>query len=221
MLSLLWNIDDELNLAVLEQVEDVRTARADSVDATNGVDAALEQEVIGPGRSAELEAQVEELASEEDEVWFVAVTNGEEHRARPRQRLSAAGLGLRKGPAEVSAVTHDLTGRSHLRAEDDVNAREAAPGKDRLLDGDDARLPLIKRVELRQRSTDGDTGGELSEGAIDGLTHKGNRTRGSWVDLDEEDLILLDRELNVHESAHVEREGQLASLFAEPIQDQV
>ena len=67
---------------------------------------------------------------------LVLVAHRDEQRARARQVDAGAELALGEGQREIVVEAHDLAGRVHLRAEQDVDAGEAGEGEHRFLDRD-------------------------------------------------------------------------------------
>jgi len=61
--------------------------------------------------------------------------------------------------------------------------------------------------QLPQGAAQHHLGGDLGEGATDGLGHEGDGPRGSWVGLDHVDLPLFHSELKIEQPSDVQTLG--------------
>ena len=129
-----------------------------------------------------------------------------------RQVGAAAELRLGEGAAEIGVEPHDLAGRVHLRAEDQIDAGEAGEREHRLLDRDMARgcsaRGASRRQQIRQLLAGHDPRRDLGDRHAGRLGDERHGARGARVDLEDVDLAVLDRELHVHQPDDVERAGQ-------------
>ncbi len=81
----------------------------------------------------------------------------------------------------------------------------------RLLDRDVSRRAL-GQIEAGERLAGHHPGRDLGDRPADRLGDEGHRARGARVDLEDEDLAVLDRHLDVHQAAHLERPRQDVGL---------
>ncbi len=136
------------------------------------------------------------------------VLDAEEHPAGKRQDLAGGQLRLGKGQAEILVDPHDLAGGAHLRAQERVHPGEAPEGEDRLLHGEIGRLDFFGEAQLLQGVAQHHLGGQLGQGHAGGLADEGHGAGGPGVDLQDVDLVVLDRELDVHQAHHPQLRGQ-------------
>ena len=123
-MRVLDGVDDELDLAVLDHVDDVRPALGDLVDRACTARPALEHR-RGAARGDEREAELDQVARDLDRGGLSASRTLRNALARRCGSLHAGGeLRLDERLAEGLAHAHHLAGRLHLRAEDGVHARE-------------------------------------------------------------------------------------------------
>ena len=116
--------------------------------------------------------------------------------------------GFLEGFLEGSADRHDLADRLHLRTQARIGRREFLEGKTRHLDDDivDRRLERSGRLaagdfvlQLIERITDGQFGGNLGDGEAGGLGRQRRGARNARIHLDDDDAPILrtDGELHV------------------------
>src|SRR5262249_12962058 len=123
----------------------------------------------------------------------------------------AAKLALGKGESIVAVDTHDLAGRTHLRAEHRIDTWESRKREYRLLDRDmfKRRTPQAKR---RERFPGHHLCGNSGNRQTDHLGDKGYCARGARIDLENVDVVVLDCELNVHQTDDLQCPGKLDGL---------
>src|SRR3546814_3264455 len=97
--TLFRSVEDQLHIAVLDSIDDMRAAFGDLVDALD-LDP-LPREIIGgaAGRD-DLPAPVGQLFHRADDARLVAVLDRYENAARGRQAVARAELRLRQGEGE-------------------------------------------------------------------------------------------------------------------------
>ena len=127
------------------------------------------------------------------------------------QPVAGRDLALGEGQAHGQVDAHDLARRAHLRAEDGVDVGEAVEGQHRLLHRDVVAHDLVDQEafgpELHEGGADHHPGRQLHQRDAGGLGHERHRAGGPGVGLDHEDLVGLDRVLDVDEPPDVEGFG--------------
>ena len=157
-----------------------------------------------------------------DAHGLVSVGEREEHRARFGQRSPSGHLALGEGTAGVRVDTHDLSGRTHLGAEQRVGVGEAAERQhgflDRHMTGDRVgEQPFV--TKLGQRGTEHHPGGNLCKRHASGLGHERHRARCTRVRLDHIGLVILHCELHVDEANDFEFVSNLGGVLLERCND--
>src|SRR5947209_11741114 len=128
-------VEDELDRAVLDGVDDVRAPLRYFVDLGGG-GALFLQKSRRAARRDEAESEVGEKPRRIDDARLVAVADGDEHTAGARYFRAAAELALGESDIERAIEAHDLAGRAHFRPEHSVDAGKPREGKDGFLDPD-------------------------------------------------------------------------------------
>ena len=192
------SVDDERDLAVLDDVEAVGASLADLRDGIRR-DAEVAEPVGRALGREDREAEVHELLDGGLDVGLL-LRERDEDAARLRRKRRARGLlRLEVRKAEVVRKTENLARGAHLRPEDGIHLRELVERQHRLLHAevrDDVllvephRLHGVAEHEVRRDA------GHLN--AAD-LGHERNRAACARVRLDDVHLVVLDRELHVHE----------------------
>ena len=136
--------------AAAHLVDDVGPALAHLVDDGDRQPRFAEL-AAGAARRDQLEAPFRQLPAGLDQRRLVLIAHRDEDRARERQVGAGAELRLGEGAAEIAVEPHDLAGRFHLGAEDQIDAGEAGEREHRLLDRDMRRLPA-RRLPLDEQS---------------------------------------------------------------------
>jgi hypothetical protein len=106
-------VDDELNLAVLDQVLDVGPALRELRDARRR-DAFLRERVVRPAGGHEVEAGVGEHPRDGDDRLLVGVAHGDEDVPAGRQHGAGGDLALGEGELERVVDAHHLAGAAHF-----------------------------------------------------------------------------------------------------------
>ncbi len=142
-----------------------------------------------------------------------------ETKTVPSTREIDAGAELRLGECQrvIGVEAHDFAGRAHFRAEQRIDAGEAGEREDGFLDRDvleRARVGLlaIAATALVELFASHDAGGDLGDRRADGLGDEGHGARGRAIDFEDVDRAVLDRELDVHQAADVQRLGENLGL---------
>ena len=180
----------------------------------------------GSGRALgghKLKAQSHELTSHHNSAWLVIVLDRQEHLAhricRARQLGTRTELAFDESFAEGLAHAHHLAGGLHLRAEDGVHARELDEGEHRFLDAEVRRCDLLGHPLRGQRLAGHATRRHLGQGNARGLGHIRHGARRARVDFQHVDhvvaILLLDGELDVHQSHHLQGLGHGSRLALE------
>src|SRR6267142_828378 len=210
--AVLRGVEDQGDLAPLHEVHDVRAIAL--VDLVDGLDrhALALQQLGGADGGDQAEAHLGQPLGDLQHRALVAVLDRYEHLAGGGQGRARRELRLHVGLAEVVVDAHDLAGRLHLGAEDGVHPRELDEGEDRLLHRDVPDLALLAEAESHQRVAEHHPGRELGQGHPDRLRHEGHRPGGARIDLEHEDLLVLDRELDVEQADDAELRRERSGL---------
>ena len=110
-------VDDEVDVAALDPVDDVRRALADLVERSTGMPIRADRLARCPRVATIRKPRSWSVWAMRDGARLVGVGDGDEHRAARRQRRAGRGLRLGERGREVARDAHDLAGRAHLRAE--------------------------------------------------------------------------------------------------------
>src|SRR5512144_2103936 len=200
----LGGVEHERDLSALHEVDDVGPVVL--VDLVHDLHrhALPLQELGGADGGHQAEAHLGEPLGDLQHRALVAVLHREEDLARGGERRAGRELRLHVGLPEVVVDAHDLAGRLHLRPQDRVHPRELDEREHRLLHRDVRDLALLGEPLRGQRPTEHHVGGQLGQRDADGLGDEGYGAGGTRVDLEDEDLLVLDRELDVEEADHPE-----------------
>src|SRR5438105_11346759 len=95
----LGRVENDLDPAIADDVDDVRPSFGDLVDAF-GLDPVLDEIPLGPAGSDDPEAQRGKKLHRGQNARLVRVTNGNEHGSLPGQSGAAADLTLGEGDRE-------------------------------------------------------------------------------------------------------------------------
>src|SRR6266851_8920686 len=115
-----WSVDDQIDLAGLDEVDDVGAAFV-YFEYAFGLDARSVQRGSGAARGGELKAERRELFADGGEMFFVAVVHAEKHATLAGQALARGELCFGKGLAVGSGNAHDFAGGAHLWTEDSIH----------------------------------------------------------------------------------------------------
>ena len=201
-------VDDEVDVAVFHHVDDIGAFLLGEFVEAVDFDAFDFEAFEGATSGVDLETEVGEVSCDGDGAVFVAVVDGEEDVAFLWQRVEGADLSLGVCHAEVLVGSHDFAGGFHFRSEDDVDAGEAAPGEDGFFYAEARGHGLFGKAEVDELFTNHDLGGEFGERDADGLGDERHGAGGPWVDFDDVEFVVFDRELDVHEAANFEFLGE-------------
>src|SRR5947209_4623437 len=124
----LRSVDHKLDTVTLDQVDHIRTAFLDLVNAFHSETGVL-QNGGSSVSSYDVEAEFCEAVSEVYETALVSIGNADKDGSIRRQCLSGGELGLGEGFAKAVTNPHNLARRLHLRAEHRVDAWELSPWK--------------------------------------------------------------------------------------------
>src|SRR5947209_1341876 len=100
--------------------------------------------------------------------------------------------------------SHHLTSRFHLRSEGNILALVTQEGKDRFLYRKMFWDDLFGEAKLAQGFSRHHFGRQFRERNADGLAYERHGARGSWVDFEHVNVLALNRELHIHQSADVQ-----------------
>src|SRR5438128_2734737 len=131
-------VEDEVDLAVDQLVDDVRAAFGDLEDEGAGDAVGLEQ-LGGAAGGDDLEPGLHQPRGEVDHAGFVLVAHRDEDAALQRQRVAGGDLRFGEGARERVVDAHHLAGRAHLGAEDGVGLGEPVKREDGFFDAQVAR----------------------------------------------------------------------------------
>ena len=194
-------VEDQLDLAVLHQVDDVRAApRAPCRRERTAIVASKKRR--GAARGDEREAQSRRgrarSAAASLSLSFTE-TNAVPASGTPSP---AADLGLGEGGAEVVGDAHHLAGPAHLGPSTGSSPGNLTNGKTDSLTKRPSRRGLGGEPQLGQRSPDHHLRRDLGERHAGRLGHERHGAAGARVDLEHVDHAVLDRVLHVHQAAH-------------------
>ena len=212
-LDSLGRVEDELDRAVGDGVDDVRPAFRDLVDLMRLHAVLLEVAAGAPG-GPDLEAEPGEHLHRVEQPRLVDIAHRYEDRARDGHLRAATELALGERHVERRVEADDLAGRAHLRPQHRVDAGEAGEGEHRLLHAD-----MVARRRLQREGGEllagHDPRRDLGDGHADHLGDEGHGARRPRVDLENVDVAALDGVLHVHQTDDVERQCQFARLGLE------
>src|SRR5579863_8121024 len=146
----LGGVENKLNFAVLDGVDNVRPAFGDLVDLDRG-DALLGEVTLRARRRHDAKSQSREQSGGFENTRLIGVADRDKDRPAFRQARAAAELALGEGNIVVAVDAHDLAGRLHLRTKDGVDLiAETRERKHGFLDADvaDAARLEVLRLEL-------------------------------------------------------------------------
>ena len=148
---------------------------------------------------------------------LVAVAHANEHLAAARVRQLVVNRQLRLGICLGIALgdTHDLARRLHLGPQDDVGARETAPGHNGFLHAEPVQLTLIARqAQARDGIARHDTRRALGQRHAGSLGDERHGTAGTRIGLNHVDGLALDGILHVDQAADPQRHRDAARGLA-------
>ena len=141
---------------------------------------------------------------------LVGVRDGDEGRPAARQGHARGRLRLGEGCGEVARDPHHLPRGAHLDAEHGVGALEAVERQHGLLDRHvlalAETLAALGQVHVGELLPQHDAAGQLGQRQPHRLGDERDRARGAGICLDHRQLPRVHGELDVHQSAHPDRE---------------
>ena len=213
-------VDDHRDLAIGDEVTDVGTlavVRAADLfhDLTRHVASAQHaRRTLG---RADVKAQVAQDAGDRKDMALITIAHADEHLAATRVGQLVVNRQLRLGVCLRIALgdTHDLARRLHLGPQDNVGARETAPGHNGFLHAEPVQLTLVAR---QAQACDGiarhDTRRALGQRHAGGLGDKRHGAAGTRVGLDHVNGLALDGVLHVDQAAYAQRHRDAARGLA-------
>ena len=202
-LAPLGGVHDQVNLAVLDGVHNVRAALAYFVhflDFESGFGEHLGSAPCGD----QAEAHIHQIPCQTHHIRLVGITHTDEGGARGGQRLAGAQCGLGKGFVEAVADAHHLAGGLHLRPQDRVHGREFREREDRFLHRIVLGHGFGGYALLLETDTDHAACGDARQRPAHGLGNEGHGPRGPRIHLDHVDLAVLPGQLHVHQPDHIQ-----------------
>ena len=133
MLALRQRIDDHIDIAVLDLLDDIGAALVDLADNLD-IDAHRHDGFCRSFGGCNLEIQLREGLGQLHHLFFILVGNREEHTALGRHIDAGADDCLVKGAGIVIIDAHDFACGLHLRSEGNVDVRHLRKGEYRSLD---------------------------------------------------------------------------------------
>src|SRR5215211_5879121 len=199
-------IDDEITAAAADEVDDGGAAPSfrDLADTAN-LESRLRKRVRGSCSGAQLEADVRQPSTEHDNGVLVRVAYGQEDTAADRQRTAGRPLSLRERGREIGGGRHHLARGAHLRTEHGVGAGEAREGEDRCLDADLRRSFLRGKRQFAQPDSRHEPACSIDKIEADRLAGEGHGSRRARIRLENEELPVGERKLDVEEAHNSER----------------
>jgi len=214
-------VDDHRDLAIGDEVADVgalAVVRAANLLHDLARHVASTQHARRTLGRADVKAQIAQDTGDRKDMALVAVAHANEHLAATRVGQLVVDRQLRLGVCLGIALgdTHDLARRLHLGPQDDVGARETAPGHNGFLHAEPVQLTLIARqAQARDGIARHDTRRALGQRHAGGLGDKRHGTAGTRVGLDHVDGLTLDGILHVDQAAYAQRHRDAARGLAE------
>ena len=214
-------VDDHRDLAIGDEVADVgalAVVRAANLLHDLARHVASTQHARRTLGGADVKAQVTQDTRDRKDVALVAVAHADEYLAGARVGQPVVDRQLRLGVCLGIALsdTHDLARRLHLGPQDNVGARETAPGHNGFLHAEPVQLTLIARqAQARDGIARHDTRRALGQRHAGGLGDKRHGTAGTRVGLDHVDGLALDGILHVDQAAYAQRHRDAARGLAE------
>ena len=213
-------VDDHLDLAVGDHVQDVGASLVVLVDAFDG-DPGLGDGLAGVLGRQDLEARLAEPARDLRRIGTVGCAQGDEHGALQGQDHLGRLLGLVEGTAGRAGNAQDFAGGPHLGSQDGVDLREHVEGEDGLLD---AVVGNILLLEIRDGGLASgqfrrdDLGREGHHADAADLGDQRDRAGCAGIGLQDEDDIVLDGILHVHQTDDMHLLGDPACILADGLQ---
>src|SRR4029077_2439491 len=201
-LRALGSVENELDVAVCDGVHDVRTPLQHLANLF-GRYSLIGKEALGARGRHYLEAEREQQSHRVHDAGLVALADGDEYGALARHAGAAANLTFGERDLEAAIDAHHFAGRSHLRAEHGVDAREAGEGEHRFLHADVTELPLFQ-IEIRKLLAGHQPRRDFRHRRADHLGDERHGARCARVDLEHVNVAVFDGVLNVHQAYHVE-----------------
>ncbi|MNK62475.1 hypothetical protein D3C87_816560 [compost metagenome] len=167
----------------------------------------------------EVITQLQQLGGQVHHPLLVAVAHGEQGATLARHLVTSTQLRLGIGLGEAAAHPHDFTGGAHFRPQQRVDTRELGEGQYHLFHRVVGRDDLGGETLILQALAGHDAGGNLGQRRAGRLGDEGHCPGGTGVHLDEVDLVVFHRELDVHQAHHAELQCQLAYLLAHLVLD--
>ena len=207
-------VDDEDDLAALDEVDDVRLALEDLVDDPHRDAQAGQRRRRAPG-GVDREPQRVKALGEDRRRRLVAVAHREEDAAVERQGRAGRRLRLAERRREVGGDAHDLAGRLHLRSQAGVGARQAVERQHGFLDAHVLGDEPLGQGEVAQRLAEDHARRKLGELHTRRLAHERHGARATRVHLEHVQLVVLIGELDVDEPLDAEPQRELPGLSAD------
>ena len=114
-------VNDEIDVAVLDAVENVRAALVNLEDLGH-LDFRLRQCVCGSACGNDFKAEFHKLARNWDHRFLVSVLDADEDLSLFRQRRRRSHLRLRVCKTKINIHAHHFTGRFHFRTQRNIEA---------------------------------------------------------------------------------------------------
>mmetsp|Transcript_10100 Transcript_10100/g.29756 ORF Transcript_10100/g.29756 Transcript_10100/m.29756 type:complete len:286 (+) Transcript_10100:75-932(+) len=190
------DVDDEVHLALVDEVLDVGLERGRGLVHEDGFHAARGEELLGALGRVDDEARLEEVAGGLNKVELSRQgPDAEEDGALGKLEARGAHGGDNRLVAVLAKGGHLARGR-HLHAEDGVGSDEAREGEHGRLD---AYVVDLQEVDGRglHRLTHHHLSGQLNEVSLERLGDEREGARGAEVALDHLDAVVLGEELDV------------------------
>src|SRR5712671_6056265 len=121
-------IYDELNLAALDEIDDVGTPFFHFVNTINRETRGFNH-IRRPLRGDDLEAKIGEALRHRGDVTLVMIVHADEDASAGGQNLAGSELSFGEGFAEIVSDAHHLASRLHLWAKHGIDPGELVPRK--------------------------------------------------------------------------------------------
>src|SRR5271155_768821 len=215
-------VDDQIHLAGLDQVHDIRAALVHFVHRFK-LDPRASECCAGASRGDDSQAGGSEVLGDGGDMALVVVVDAHEDNSRERQALACGELRLGKGEAECGGNAHYFASRAHLGTEDGIHAAEFIERERgrfhgvELADGEFLHATHVhnRKMQVFELAAGHQARGDLGQRDAGGFADVGNGAGGAWIHFKDEDLVVLDGVLHVHQADNVESAGEAHSVIAD------
>ena len=161
----------------------------------------------------QLKAELQQLGRQIDDALLIAFAYRQQRAAALLHIALSAQHRFREGFGKGTAHAHHFTGGAHFRAENRIHALEFVERQHHLFHRVVRRDHLFSDALLGQRFARHHARRHFRQRHAGGFRDERHGARRARVDLNQVNLVVLHRELHVHQAAHVEFERQALDLL--------